>query len=471
MYFKLPTWLSWYKKPEYRDIKEYSTSISTGKRPLSPDGRNGGVPSRLRLERILANKTCSPMSLYDFYMYLKYIEHSEENLEFYMWFKKYEATYYQTLGDKDCGSIPSAAQSASSVARMNPEDSFAIEKGDSQEEDDEHSEAAKETLRRISQLISTTALCTSKSAPCSFTPPIQTTTPRSPISTNPSLSPDKSLTTELSTVISLFLLPHSPKELNVPSALRTQVLSNLRATSNKPLHPSALKPVADHVYSLLRNCSHRNFVRLGVGNGTFETVCVATVLGWTNLVAGFLVVLCRAMVPHRGSHSRWEAFAAWPLWCLGMSLVLSGLRGSCFFLLLFSRRQRLPWERVDHHHHDGGGSEMGKVSEVRIVRQGEEGDDNDNMDNGGSVGGRGRKGAGGLKENTSVVFGSRGKTGFSLVRAVKRLMIFDRRMKVQERHLRRLQRKIVLQSLVGGSLFATVCVALFLWLPVWRETV
>lgn len=27
----------------------------------------------------------SPMSLYDFYMYLKYIEFSAENLEFYIW--------------------------------------------------------------------------------------------------------------------------------------------------------------------------------------------------------------------------------------------------------------------------------------------------------------------------------------------------------------------------------------------------
>ena len=27
----------------------------------------------------------SPMSLYDFYMYLKYIEFSSENLEFYVW--------------------------------------------------------------------------------------------------------------------------------------------------------------------------------------------------------------------------------------------------------------------------------------------------------------------------------------------------------------------------------------------------
>jgi len=31
------------------------------------------------------------MSMYDFYMYLKHIEHSPENLEFFVWFKNYEA--------------------------------------------------------------------------------------------------------------------------------------------------------------------------------------------------------------------------------------------------------------------------------------------------------------------------------------------------------------------------------------------
>jgi hypothetical protein len=58
MPLRLPSWLSWYKKPEYRDFNEYATNVSSGQRPLSPDGRNGGIPSRLRLDRILVNKTC-----------------------------------------------------------------------------------------------------------------------------------------------------------------------------------------------------------------------------------------------------------------------------------------------------------------------------------------------------------------------------------------------------------------------------
>lgn len=53
-----PSWLTWYKKPEYRDINEYSTAVGSGKRPLSPDGRNSMIPSQLKVERVLENKTC-----------------------------------------------------------------------------------------------------------------------------------------------------------------------------------------------------------------------------------------------------------------------------------------------------------------------------------------------------------------------------------------------------------------------------
>jgi len=56
---RLPSFLIWYKKPEYRDIKEYSSAIVSGRRSLSPDGRGKiSVPRSLALERVLANKTC-----------------------------------------------------------------------------------------------------------------------------------------------------------------------------------------------------------------------------------------------------------------------------------------------------------------------------------------------------------------------------------------------------------------------------
>lgn len=58
MKFRIPSWLVLYKKPEYRDFREYANSVKAGRRPLSPDRGSGGIPNRLRLERILANKTC-----------------------------------------------------------------------------------------------------------------------------------------------------------------------------------------------------------------------------------------------------------------------------------------------------------------------------------------------------------------------------------------------------------------------------
>jgi hypothetical protein len=119
---QFPSWLTWYKKPSYVDVNEFanrirekaekvherSRSMTSTSQPLRRSSsessrRSCEVPTKLSLDRILRNKPCmpsnfhidrlsltsetgSPMSLYDFYMYLKYIEHSSENLEFYVWY-------------------------------------------------------------------------------------------------------------------------------------------------------------------------------------------------------------------------------------------------------------------------------------------------------------------------------------------------------------------------------------------------
>ena len=217
---------------------------------------------------------------------------------------------------------------------------------------------------------------------------------------------------ELDAITVLFLLPGAPKELNIPSVMRDKALSALQ-TSTSAHH---LAPIADHCYILLKSCSHRNFIRLGVSNGTFETVCMATSLGIVLTVAGFLTTFLLAFASPSLQHAtRWRGLAAWPMWSIGIGLILSGLRGSCFFLLLFSRRQPLPWEKFD----DAGGD--GLVAKRGVLR---------------------------------TFFG--------------RLMIFDRKLKVKDDNLRYLQRKIVLQSVFGGVIFATLMEALFLSLPIWK---
>jgi hypothetical protein len=213
---------------------------------------------------------------------------------------------------------------------------------------------------------------------------------------------------ELEAIKTLFLLPGSPKELNIPAPMRRKALEAI-ASSTDAKHLAA---IAEHCYLLMKSCSHRNFIRLGVSNGSFETICMATSLGIVLTVAGFLTMFLLAFASPSIHHSsRWRGLGVWPMWALGVGLILAGLRGSCFFLLLFSRRQPLPWEQFD--------------------------------------------------DTPDVVQKSAIKKFFS------KLMIFDRKLKVKDDNLRRLQRKVVLQSLAGGMGFASVMVLVFLCLPIW----
>ncbi|KAG7129316.1 hypothetical protein HYQ45_011480 [Verticillium longisporum] len=426
---EVPTWLQWYKKPEYRDIKQYSTDVRNGRRSISSDGKGkSSIPPHLSLDRVLANKTCSPMSLYDFYMYLKHIEYSPENLEFYVWFKNYEARWSKHSRQEDYEPVEKDLSTASTY-QASEGYSSETELGLKSEpletvelaELSADPEIASETTTQILEVALPKTACTPLTKPkrtardhlraltsaCTNACALPTDAPPTLPGTHPfDAAP------ELSSIIQTYLLPSSPKELNIPPALRDTALEALK-TSPAPVH---LAPIAGHVYDLLRTCSHPNFLRLGVANGTLETVCVATSLGIALTLAGLLFTLLRAFVPFPGAHTRLVLLASWFFWFLGLSFILSGLRGSCFFLLLFSRRQPLPWERFD---------DSASLSSVRS----------------------------------------------GVARVLGRLMIFDRKLRVGDVNLRRLQRKIVLQSLAGGAIGGTIGVMVFAFLPVWKETV
>lgn len=60
---KFASWLNWYKKPSYRDVKVFTKStndiVETGQRPPSISSQSDStVPPSLTLDRVLANKTC-----------------------------------------------------------------------------------------------------------------------------------------------------------------------------------------------------------------------------------------------------------------------------------------------------------------------------------------------------------------------------------------------------------------------------
>jgi hypothetical protein len=216
--------------------------------------------------------------------------------------------------------------------------------------------------------------------------------------------------TELAAVSALFLTPNSPQELNIPSGMRMRALQNI-AVSTSPYH---LKEVSEHCHLLLQSCSHRNFIRLGVSNGTFETVCLTTTVGIILTLLAFLAVFLLVYAPSSRHNSRWEVLGVWIVWFAGSAFILAGLRGSCFFFLLFSRRQPLPWETYN--------------------------------------------------DNSSVSSSTK-----SVSKIIHKINLFDRKLKVKDVSLRSLQRKIAMQSLVGAALFATLMSILFISLPIWND--
>ncbi|KAJ9634071.1 hypothetical protein H2199_009144 [Coniosporium tulheliwenetii] len=361
----LPPWLRWYKKP----------SVIPG----------------------------SPLSFYDFYMYLRHIEFSQENLEFYVWFKDYEARYR-----KD--SHPFPRNEASPLLLTEKSDaksgcsSLAVSEVQSEQELIYDEQA--DFVHYVESLV--------LSRDCKFPKTCRNFCTYSFQGSDnaPVTSTIASCHHELQHIVALFLVPGSPKELNLPDSMRKAAIASI-ATSDCPAN---LAPIAEHIYDLLHSCSHRNFIRLGVKNGTFETLCMVTIMGIVLTSLGLLVMLLVAFAsPSIHRSSRWRGLAAAPFWVLGFSFFFAGTRGSCFLLLLFTRRQELPWERVE---------------EYQSIR---------------SAG-----------------------SGNTFVRFMKRLMIFERKIRVEDVGLRNLQHKIVVQSVAGAFAVTVLLLTFFLCLPIWN---
>jgi len=361
------------------------------------------------------------MSLYDFYMYLKYIEHSAENLEFYVWFKNYENGRLTAFPDLPRAVTPldgkSFTDSEKSLVKPENDEKFSESSTKDAESQDNTDFENAELFARIAAFCSPNNGCGTSSPlynrPFSFAEKARAAEEAAAAEdpTRPINHMELARRAELETIKNLFLLPGSPKELNIPSPMRRKVLDAMQI-STEAKH---FQPIAEHCHLLLKSCSHRNFIRLGVSNGTFETICMATGLGIVLTVTGFMAMLLLAFVsPGFRQCSRWRGIGIWPMWSVGIGLILSGIRGSCFFLLLFSRRQPLPWERF---------------------------------------------------EDDAIVAKKKNK----FIALVSKLMIFDRKLKVKDDNLRRLQRKVVMQSLLGGAAFATAMVVVFLCLPIWKK--
>jgi hypothetical protein len=226
---------------------------------------------------------------------------------------------------------------------------------------------------------------------------------------------------EINRVIATYIMNGAPRELNLSSREQKAVLQALAYTT----HPSAFRVVFNNVDNSLRRQAHPNFIRWSICNGNPARVFFARGLGVSLIVAAFAAaVILTLSSAGRG----WRALAAIG-WVLGISTLVAAYKGMCVVLHGMHHRHVRPWELfVDH-----------DEEEVK---------DKQSFDSFGSTNSY-------EEEPWIVKYDKR-----NIVRK-----IFDREVWIQEPALRQIQDTIFVQSMLASVLLAGILTAIFVPLP------
>lgn len=229
---------------------------------------------------------------------------------------------------------------------------------------------------------------------------------------------------EITRIIATYIAEGAPRELNLASTERANLLRALASTT----HPSAFGRVAATVETSLRRQSHPNFVRFSICNGDKPRIAYATFMGWTNLAFGLImgILITLSNVP-RG----YRAFSAFFI-ILGISTLIMAKRGICIVLNSFHACHLQPWELFE------------EEPDTESVYE--------------------------MKHNSFDSFGSTNSfedqpwvSKYKDLPFMKK--IFSRQTRINEPALRKLHDTMLLQSLIGAIGVTVVIEAIFLAVP------
>ncbi|KFY28278.1 hypothetical protein V493_03016 [Pseudogymnoascus sp. VKM F-4281 (FW-2241)] len=369
-----------YRRPAYVEPEIYSSRQSESEKGGKDEsvrsgrsGKNSGIPAALAFDKIVEGGTCAPCTLRDFMDYMVYVEYSAENLKFYLWLQDYTERF-NNLTEASKMLSPQyiyVSPDRTSPITMPPpavprRQSFANEvfKGTLFDNDPFRTPRTSDVTERPAafSLPWSNTRTPGRKTP-SPTKPHRTlsisafakTGMRPPFSTQP-------FRAEISRVISTYLLPSSPQELNLSSRDRATLLAALERTT----HPSAFIRARAAIEDSLRQQSHPNFIRWAVANGNPPRVAFALWGGIALLLLGTLMALLLTLSrAPRG----YRILAALP-WVIGAVMVGGAKEGMCVCLHAMRARQLRPWELFGDTEAD---VEMGKAELDGGCRAGGEG--------------------------------------------------------------------------------------------------
>jgi hypothetical protein len=285
--------------------------------------------------------------------FLKYIEHSAENLQFYLWFKDYEqrfnsapdadrklspewtieqeeaeaADYRAQLKKK---TLAAEAQTILKKQNLSPADELReMEKlGDSLDGDEKSSLESSSTKRAGSTIMSARTQY-SETAKHAFD---EAGAKAQPFTIQP-------FRDEMSRIITIYIAEGAPRQLNLSSRERSAVLRALAVTT----HPSAFRNVFKTVEWSLRRQAHPNFIRWSICNGNRPRVIFARGLGIAGIIGGVLTGL---LITLSSAGRGWRVMALIPF-MIGISTLIAAWKGMCVVLHGMHHRHLRPWEMFE----------------------------------------------------------------------------------------------------------------------------
>ncbi|RMZ78038.1 hypothetical protein DV737_g4117, partial [Chaetothyriales sp. CBS 132003] len=378
-----------YRRPAHVDSPDASTDAEKASVQESVDSSTSsayGIPEALSFDRILAGGTCPPVTTRQFMDFLVYIEHSAENLQFYLWYRDYVKRFFQ---------LPQSVQKLSpewTDAQVQAERNAAEKEKLATTITQEAASVLKGTDFDPSAKLQVPESCQGYN-PFNTPPRTPNANDRDSVATSsgpwsedasvaPTTGPGHTKKTaqafseadvlqpftiqpfreEISRIIAIYIADGSARMLNLSAKERNGLLKALAVTT----HPSAFRDVIRTVEWTLRHQAHPNFIRWTICNGNPPRQVFAKVLGYACIIGatvyGIVITLSSA---NRG----WRALAFLGYF-IGIATLFAAWKGMCIVLHGMHHRHLRPWElfggpeeaSVEYESHKGSFDSLGSAN-------------------------------------------------------------------------------------------------------------
>lgn len=231
---------------------------------------------------------------------------------------------------------------------------------------------------------------------------------------------------EINRIISIYIADGGSRQLNLSSKERTALLHALQNTT----HPSAFKDVMSTVEWSLRCQAHPNFIRWTICNGNRPRVIFARGLGIGGIVAGLITAI---VLTCSSAGRAWRVLSLIGFF-IGISTLIAAWKGMCVVLHGMHHRHLRPWELfTSDDEPQGFDAKLDSMESVNSHSSSNSWEDEPWV---------------ARYEKRNVI-----------------RKIFDREVWIQEPALRQIQDTIFLQAILGALVISAIAVGVFCAIP------